>query len=108
MPTVIWLLIGLFTTVSIISGVLAAWLVGPRYGGTATRLLAVLLPTLAAFGGLWLVGHEGGPRVGPTTIVLGFELHLLFDILVALGAALLVALLQRPLLARLLARRRPS
>lgn len=83
MPASAYGLLALFTAVSVGAGLLAARLVGPR------RPWTPLLPSLAAFGALYLVGHRLPIRIGPTVEILGWNVSLAFDLLVAVGAALL-------------------
>lgn len=88
MPLTLWVLVGLFTAVSVAAGAVAARLVGPP------RPWAVIAPSLAAFGALYLVGHRG-VSVGPVVTILGFEISLAFDVAVALSVALVAAVVQR-------------
>ena len=61
------------------------WVIGPR------RPLAAILPVLASFGALYLVGHKSGLAVGPTVELFGFEVNLLWDLLCAVMGAAIVA-----------------
>lgn len=81
-------LIGLFALVSAAGGLLASRLTGPR------RAWAPLLPILASFGSLYLVGHRLGWSAGPVMPVFGFRVALPFDAAVALGVALATAAAQ--------------
>ncbi len=87
-----------FLGVSLAAGAVATGLVGPR------KPLAVIAPTLAALVALYLVGHRLTLSVGPTVRLFGFQVSLLFDVAVALGAALLTAAAQRRLAVRRRAR----
>lgn len=95
-------LIATFVGLSIATGVLAASTIGPR------RLATVVLPSLAAFSALYLVGHRLGMDVGPTVILFGFEVALPFDIVVAVATAFACAWLQRAILVRIGHRRQPA
>jgi hypothetical protein len=89
-------LLSLFIGVSIVAGVLAWWVIGPR------RWYGLPLPIAAPFIALYLAGHQFAVQVGPTVELFGFEIALLFDVVLALVAALAAAFVQRPLLAALL------
>ena len=92
MPSTAYAVIVLFSAVSVLSGVAAARVVGPR------RPWTPVLPALAAFGTLYLVGHRFAISIGPTVRLFGFELSLLFDVAVAIVTSVLAALLQAGLL----------
>ena len=81
MPVSAFALLLFFTAAAIAIGAAVTWATGPR------RRLAVVIPVLAAFGALYLVGHKSGLSVGPTVELFGFQVNLLFD----LGAAVLGA-----------------
>jgi hypothetical protein len=81
-------LIGLFALVSTGSGLLASRLIGPW------RWWAPLLPMLASFGALYLVGHRFGWSAGPEVPIFGFRVALPFDVAVALVVALATAAAQ--------------
>ncbi len=100
MPTAAYGLITVFATVSVLSGVLAARVVGPW------RWWAVALPALAAFGALYLVGHRWVMSIGPQVGLFGWEVALPFDVAVALATALGAAGAQRLFLALLDAQQR--
>jgi hypothetical protein len=89
-------LLAFFIGVSIVSGLLAWRAIGPR------RWYGLPLPVLAPFVALYLAGHQFAVQVGPTVELLGFEVALLFDLTLALVAALVAAFVQRPLLAALI------
>jgi len=88
MPPSAYGLIATFTLVSLLSGIAAARVVGPR------RWWAVVVPALAAFGGLYLLAHRWPVSIGPTMELFGWEVALAFDIAVALVAAFAAAILQ--------------
>ena len=81
-------LIGLFTLISAVSGLLAARLIGPW------RWWAPPLPILASFGALYLVGHRLGWSAGPEVPMFGFRVALPFDVAVGLVVALGTAVAQ--------------
>lgn len=87
-----------FLGVSLAAGAAATGLIGPR------KPLAVIAPTLAAVVALYLVGHRLGLSAGPSVRLFGFQVSLLFDVAVAVGAALLAAAVQRELAVRRRAR----
>jgi hypothetical protein len=89
MPASAYALLALFTAISAASGWLAARVLGPR------RAWGAVVPALAAFGALWLVGHRFIVRVGPTVELFGWQVSLPFDVAVALGSAFAGAGLQR-------------
>lgn len=83
MPAAAFQLFLFFTVAAVIIGIVVTWVIGPR------RPLAFVIPVLASFGALYLVGHRGGLAVGPTVELFGFQVNLLFDLAVAvLGAAI--------------------
>lgn len=87
-----------FVGVAIAAGVVTTWQIGPR----GARY--VVLPIVAAFAALYLVGHRLGLHLGPTISLFGYDVALVFDVALALVAAGLTARLQRAVLAR----RRPA
>jgi hypothetical protein len=89
MPASAYGLVALFVVISGTSGWLAARVIGPR------RAWAAVLPALAAFGALYLVGHRSAIRIGPEVEVLGWQVSLPFDVVVAMATALVTAGLQR-------------
>lgn len=89
MPASAYGLVAVFVVISGISGWLAARMIGPR------RQWATVLPALAAFGALYVVGHRSAIRIGPEVEILGWQVSLAFDVVVALATALLAAGLQR-------------
>ena len=92
-PEAIALLV-FFIGVAIVVGAVAAYVVGPR------RPIAAVLPILAAFGSLYVVGHRLGLSVGPQVNLFGFEVSIVWDLVVAIVAAVVVAVLQRAALQR--------
>jgi hypothetical protein len=88
MPPSAYAIIGMFAIVSLLSGTIAAALLGPR------RPAAAALPALAAFGSLYIVGHRLALSIGPEVGLFGFRISLLFDAIVALAVALLAAAAQ--------------
>ncbi|HSJ00719.1 MAG TPA: hypothetical protein VLA59_10090 [Patescibacteria group bacterium] len=88
MTSAAYALIGLFAAISTASGLLAARLLGPW------RWWTPLLPILASFGALYLVGHRLGWSAGPEVPMFGFRVALPFDVAVALGIALAAAAAQ--------------
>jgi biotin transporter BioY len=89
MPASAYGLVAVFIVISLASGLLAAWLVGPR------RWWAAILPTVAGFVILYLLGHRWVVQVGPQVPVLGWEISLPFEIVAALAVALAAAAMQR-------------
>lgn len=89
MPASAYWLVALFVTISGASGWLAARIIGPR------RMWAAVLPGLAAFGALYLVGHRSAIRIGPEVEIFGWQVSLAFDVVIAVATALLAAGLQR-------------
>jgi hypothetical protein len=88
-PAAAYALVATFVALSVAIGSLMAWVVGPR------RLVAIVLPTLAAFAAFYLVGHRLGWAIGPDIELYGFQVAILSDVLVAGIAAGSVAGLQR-------------
>lgn len=89
MPASAYALVGFFSVVSIVSGIVAWRAVGPP------SPLAALPPVGGAFAALYLVGHRLGVSLGPTMPLFGFEVALPFDVGVALGTAGAVAAAER-------------
>lgn len=89
MPAAAFALLAFFVGVSLVAGLLAWWLIGPR------RPWGAVLPTLGAFGALYLFGHLLEISPGPTVDLFGFDVAILFDVGLALLVAVCVALLQR-------------
>ncbi len=99
MPSAVISLIVFFAAASAIIGLIAWWVIGPR------RPLAAILPIVAAFLGFYVVGHKSGATMGPTMLLFGFEVTLLWDLLVAAVAAVIVAKVQCLVLGRVATRR---
>jgi hypothetical protein len=78
-----------FVGVAFVVGAVAAYAVGPR------RPWAAILPILGAFGSLYVVGHRIGLSLGPQVNLFGFEVAIVWDVAVAIVAAVVVAVLQR-------------
>lgn len=91
MPPSAYALIALFAVISILAGAAAARVIGPR------RWWAAVVPALAAFGVLYLVGHRWVLTVGPQVNVFGWDISLPFEIVAAFATAFVVAGLQRAL-----------
>jgi hypothetical protein len=89
MPASTYALVAFFAGLSVAAGLVAARILGPR------RAWAPALPALAAFAALYVVGHRVVMRVGPTVEIFGWNVSLLFDVAVAMGAALATAAVQR-------------
>ena len=92
MPPAAIALLVFFIGVSIVVGAAAAYAVGPR------RPVAVVLPILAAFGALYIVGHRLGLDLGPQVGLFGFQVSIVWDLVVAMVAAVTVAFVQRAVL----------
>jgi len=88
-------LVASFGAISVAAGLAAWWVVGPR------RARAAILPIVAAVGALYLVGHRLYLGFGPNIRLFGFEVASISGLLVAVGAAVVAALLQRGLAVRL-------
>jgi hypothetical protein len=88
MTSAAYALIGLFAAISAASGLLASRLMGPW------RWWTPLLPMLASFGALYLVGHRLGWSAGPEVPMFGFRVALPFDVAVALVVAFVTAAAQ--------------
>lgn len=102
MPPAAYGLVALFTVVSIVVGLGAWWIVGPR------RPWAALLPIAAAFGLLYLVGHRFGWQFGPNIELLGFQVAIVSDLAFALLGAFGAALAQRAAWSAMVRRRSGS
>lgn len=102
MPVAAFALLAAFGIVSVAAGALAWRVIGPR------RLHALPVPIVAAFVALYLAGHRFGWQIGPMVELFGFDVALVFDLALALVAALLAAIAQRPVLAILLRRARSA
>jgi hypothetical protein len=89
MPASAYALLATFVVGSLAAGILAARLIGPWQWSTA------ILPALAAFGALYLVGHRWVVSVGPEVTMWGWKVALPFDVAVAVATAVGAALLQR-------------
>jgi hypothetical protein len=92
MPPEAYALVTLFLVCSALSGIGAVRL-ARRVGGPG-RAPAYILPTLAAFGAFFVVGHRLGLSIGPEIELFGFQVALVGDIAIGFAAALIVALLQ--------------
>ncbi len=85
MRTEAYALLGVFTAVSIAAGVLAWRLIVPEWRWGA------VIPAAAAFGALYLVGHRLGWTFGPSVRLFGYDVALAWEVLLAVGVALLAA-----------------
>jgi disulfide bond formation protein DsbB len=94
MPASAFALLGLFILLSIGVGIGAAWVFGPR------RRAAVVVPILAAFLALYLLGHKSGLQLGPMVLIFGYSVAIVQDVLAAVAAAGAAALIQRAVLIR--------
>jgi hypothetical protein len=99
MPAAVIQILLFFIVASILIGLAAWWIIGPR------RPLAAILPVLGSFLTLYVIGHNSGLAVGPTVQLFGFEVNLLWDILCAALGAAIVAKAQCMVLTRRAARR---
>jgi hypothetical protein len=87
MPPQAFALVGLFTVLSVALGVIAWWIArrppldGPHGLGGA------ILPSVAAFGAFYLIGHRAGISIGPEIGLFGFQVALPGDVLLASVAA---------------------
>ncbi len=89
MPGAAFALLAVFIGLSVVAGLGAWWLVGPRRGWAA------ILPVLGTFGALYLFGHLLDLSPGPTVTIFGFDVALAFDVTLAVLVAAGVAVLQR-------------
>jgi hypothetical protein len=86
--------LGTFVGAAIAIGAVVTRIVGPR------RPAAAILPIGSSIVTLSVVGHSLKVGVGPSVNLFGYDVHLPFDLAVATVVAVVVALLQRALLAR--------
>jgi hypothetical protein len=100
MPAEAYALVATFAVLSLVVGAVVAHLVGPRIPLRYVPL-AILMPAAAAFGALYLVGHRLGWSFGPEIELYGFEVAIVSDLVFAIGAAAVAAVVQRPFVARL-------
>ena len=82
-----------FAAMDVVLGIVATRIVA-RFAGGPRRLVAHVLPVLAAFGAMGLLGHSLGAHIGPTVPLYGFQVALFGDIAIGLTAAFLGALAQ--------------
>ncbi len=94
MPIDAFYLLLTFLFVSAVAGVIAWLLVSPKAN------FGWVLPVLAAFVVLYLLGHQLRWGVGPVVHMFGFRVTLLFDAALAVLTALVVAGLERLVLRR--------
>jgi hypothetical protein len=99
MPFNAFLLFLFFAAAAVVIGAAVGWAVGPR------RPAVAILPIVAAFGALYVLGHRSGLHLGPTVLLLGFEVNLFWDLGVAVVAAAFAAIAQCAIVSR---RRRGS
>ena len=89
MPASAYALLAVFIGTALGAGVVAARIIGPWRRWTA------VVPALAAFGALYLVGHRYVVSIGPQVRLFDWDVALPFDVAVALGTAMVTALVQR-------------
>jgi hypothetical protein len=82
-----------FTLIDIVLGILATRLVA-RVAGGPRQLLAHVIPVLAGFAALGILGHSMGAHIGPLVPLYGFEVALFGDMAIGFVFALLGALAQ--------------
>ena len=82
-----------FTAIDVVLGIAATRLVA-RFAGGPRNVLAHVIPVLAGFGAMGLLGHSLGAHIGPTVPLYGFEVALFGDLAIGFGAALIAALAQ--------------
>jgi hypothetical protein len=92
MPPTAFAVVGLFTAISVVVGVVA-WSLAVRAGGARSRRWAVP-PVLAAFAAFYLIGHRLGISVGPEIRLFTFDIALLGDTMLGSAAAAAVAAVQ--------------
>jgi hypothetical protein len=100
MPVEAYALVTTFACVSLVTGAIAAWVLGPR------RWLAIIVPTAAAFLALYTIGHRLGLVAGPQVELFGFQVSIVLDVGVAIIAAFVGAAAQRAVLGVWARRRR--
>jgi hypothetical protein len=88
MPLAAYGLLAVFTAMALAAGMLSARVVGPR------RPWTPIVPVVAAFASLYLVGHRLAVSVGPQVRLFGFDVSLPFDAATALVASFAAATLQ--------------
>lgn len=91
MPPEAFALVGFFAAVSILLG-LGAWWIARAVGGPRRARWAIV-PGVAAFVALYLVGHRFGLALGPEVELFGFQVALVGDVVIGGFAAIVVALL---------------
>ena len=89
MPAAAYALLAAFTAVAAGSATVAVRIVGPW------RPSGAVVPFIASFGALYVVGHRLRWTAGPTVPLFGFRVALGFDVVLALLAALAGAVVQR-------------
>jgi len=89
MPAAAFGVLAVFTAAAIAAGLIAWWLLGSRLP------LGPLLPIVAAFLALYVAGHRLQIELGPSTQLFGFQVSLLFDLVLALAVAFAVAAIGR-------------
>lgn len=92
MPPQAYALVTLFAVASLVLGVVAMRFLA-RLGGPV-HPAAALVPSAAAFGALYLIGHRLGLVLSPQVELFGFQVALLGDLAIGLAAALGAAALQ--------------
>lgn len=79
-----------FAALDVVLGILATRLVA-RFAGGPRAILAHLLPILAAFAAMGILGHSLGAHIGPKVPLYGFEVSLVGDLLIGFTAAMIAA-----------------
>ncbi len=92
MPPQAFALVGLFTVLSVLLGLAAWWIAQRPPLDGPTRLAGAILPSVAAFGAFYLIGHRAGISLGPEIGLFGFQVALVGDVLLAAIAATVAAL----------------
>lgn len=91
MPASAYALVAAFILISLAAGALAGRVIGPW------RWWTFLVPAVAAFGALYLIGHRFVITFGPTVELFGWEIALPFEAAVATMTAFVAAVVQRAL-----------
>ena len=93
MPPLAYALVTTFMACSVVLGWVATRLVARLAGGPRGRRWTTV-PVIAGFGAFYLIGHRLGVHVGPEVPLYGFQVNLLGDVSIGFASALVAAILQ--------------